>query len=38
MVEETKEGIYKIFHYDGPAENLGPIRDAMDRFYDERQS
>jgi hypothetical protein len=38
MVEETKEGIYKIFDYDGSPENLGPIKDAMDRFYDERQS
>jgi hypothetical protein len=38
MVQKTKEGIYKIFDYDGPAENLGPIKDAMDRFYDERQN
>jgi hypothetical protein len=33
MVQETKEGNSKIFDYDGPAENMGPIKDAMDRFY-----
>jgi hypothetical protein len=38
MVQETKEGSYKIFDYDGPAENLGQIKDAMDRFYNERQN
>ena len=38
MVQDTKEGRYKIFDYDGPAENLGPIQDAMDRFYAEPQN
>ncbi len=34
MVQGTKEGTYKIFDYSGPVENLGPIKDAMDSFYD----
>jgi hypothetical protein len=38
MIEKTKEGSYKIFDYDGPAKNLGQIKDAMDRFYDERRN
>ena len=34
MVQGTKEGSYKIFDYSGPVENLRPIKDAMDSFYD----
>jgi hypothetical protein len=37
MVEE-KDGRYKIFDYNGPPENLGQVKDAMDRFYNERQN
>jgi hypothetical protein len=38
MVQKTKEENYKIFDYDGRAENLGPIKDAIGTFYDERQN
>jgi hypothetical protein len=38
LVQQKKEGSYKIFDYEGPAKNLGQVKDAMDRFYDEQRN
>ncbi len=38
MVKETKDGDYKSFEFSGPPENLGQVKDIMDRFENEWQN